>query len=80
MCSRDVIHADHIDVQEVKGYYDCAFNRFVDYICLAVENELFPKIRDELYHSLRDHFDLLNVQGKFDNMTVTVTLADRVFH
>ena len=50
--------------QKVKGYYECAFSRFVDYVCLSIHFELFSKCRIEIVGEIRKQLCLDEAGGE----------------
>ena len=52
-------------LQHVKGYYELAYNRFVDIICASIHCELLTKCKNELCPSLKQHFRVFASEGMF---------------
>ncbi|KAL9610388.1 MAG: hypothetical protein Q9167_004898 [Letrouitia subvulpina] len=43
---------------DVRGYYDCAYSRFVDVVCQNIHAELFARCRDDLPGVMREKIGL----------------------
>ena len=52
--------------KSVKGYYECAFSRFVDNVCQSIACELFSKCRDQLGSVLKHELRVTEADGKLD--------------
>ena len=50
--------------QTVKGYYECAYSRFVDMVCATIHCKLFNKCRDEIATEMKKQFGLIEDGGK----------------
>lgn len=50
--------------QSVKGYYECAYFRFVDVVCASIHCELFNRCRDELGSEMKKQFGVIEDGGK----------------
>lgn len=55
-----------IGAQDVRGYYECAFTRFVDVIYQGIRAELFTSCRNELGTALKTSIGLGEKDGKLD--------------
>ena len=51
--------------QHVKGYYECAYSRFVDNVYQAISCELFSKCRDELGSVIKQQLRITESDGRF---------------
>ena len=47
----------------VKGYYECAFNRFADITTSSILCESFEDCRHNLQKTMMEHFDVTNADG-----------------
>ncbi|KAI4162310.1 MAG: hypothetical protein LQ342_004024 [Letrouitia transgressa] len=48
---------------DVRGYYDCAYSRFVDVVCQNIHVELFARFRDDLPGVMREKIGLNKPQA-----------------
>ncbi|KAI9876220.1 MAG: hypothetical protein M1830_007009, partial [Pleopsidium flavum] len=55
----DPYHQEVDVIGTVRGYYDCAFSRFVDTICRDVQGELFAKCRNGIYMELEEELGVM---------------------
>ena len=51
-------------IKAVKGYYECAYNRFVDTLCSSIHCGLFSKCRDEIVNMMKSKFGVTEVGGR----------------
>ena len=57
--------------QDVQGYYECAYSRFVDIVCESVHFEIFFTCRNKLVKAMREEFCLEENDGKLSLDTNT---------
>lgn len=50
--------------QSVRGYYECAFSRFVDVVCQGIQGELFLSCRNEIGALMKEQIGILKPDGK----------------
>lgn len=50
--------------QTVKGYYECAYSRFVDVVCASIHCELFNKCRDNIGREMKQQFGVIEDGGR----------------
>ena len=48
----------------VRGYYECAYTRFVDNVCQSIQAELFLKCREGISSALEEHLGIMKPDGK----------------
>ena len=51
--------------QTVKGYYECAYSRFVDVVCASIHGELFNKCRDDIGREMKQQLGVIEDGGRF---------------
>ena len=58
-------------IKETKAYYEVALSRFVDYLCLSIQCELFMKCRENIVPTLKQKFGVLEADGKIQITTLS---------
>ena len=53
--------------QIVRGYYTCAYSRFVDTVCQGIQGELFVTCRNDIFKELQDQLGIMEPDGKPPN-------------
>lgn len=48
----------------VKGYYECAYSRFVDVVCQTISCELFDICRNQLAEELKQNLGIRKEDGE----------------
>lgn len=56
-------------MSSVKGYYECAYFRFVDIVCASIHCELFNRCRDELGSEMKKQFGVIE-DGAYERFAV----------
>ncbi|SLM36997.1 P-loop containing nucleoside triphosphate hydrolase [Lasallia pustulata] len=56
----------------VRGYYTCAFSRFVDTVCQGIQAELFVTCRNDIFQELQDRLGIMEPDA---NQRCAVLLA-----
>lgn len=51
-------------LQTVRGYYDCAYSRFVDVICRDIQGELFARCRNGIHMELEEQLGVMEKDGR----------------
>ncbi|MCJ1463834.1 hypothetical protein MMC07_002443 [Pseudocyphellaria aurata] len=59
-------------IGSVRGYYECAFSRFVDVVCQGIQGELFLSCRNEIGAVMKEQIGILKPDA---NERCTVLLA-----
>ena len=49
----------------MKGYYECAYLRYVDIVCSGIHYELFANIKDSMREQLEDKLGVINYDGQY---------------
>lgn len=53
----------------VKGYYECAYSRFVDVVCASIHCELFNKCRDDIGREMKQQFGVIE-NGAYERFEI----------
>lgn len=59
--------------QTVKGYYECAYSRFVDVVCASIHCELFNKCRDDIGREMKQQFGVIEDGGRFRHLSYSTS-------
>ncbi|KAF6240067.1 hypothetical protein HO173_001677 [Letharia columbiana] len=65
-----------VAMSTVKGYYECAYSRFVDVVCASIHCELFNKCRDNIGREMKQQFGVIE-DGAYERFAILMAANPR---